>query len=200
MIIYALRTKNFIYVGATRDFARRKTAHLCRLKSGKHHATMLAEDVLLYGMDAVSIKVLEVCSPSSAIDCENRWIEKFKRMYAGKVANTRPAIKNGSYGIKHSTDFCEGISKRFKGKKGRNLTAEQSAMMRNHRTADSIKRLRQAQRDRRWRVHCLNDGQIFRDVKACAKAFRLCPNTVSEVCRKVRSTTRKGLRFEYIKH
>lgn len=90
-VIYALECEvnGFAYVGVTSaKLSKRFREHRCLCRSGKHHATKLAEDWQTYGEQAFRMRVLEETDyPKRGAhnEAEQRWIEFYRD--AGKLYN-----------------------------------------------------------------------------------------------------------------
>lgn len=62
------------YVGQTSCFKKRVSAHVSRLKSGKHHNKKLQGAWLKYGPSVFKFELIEECEPERLDDLEQWWL------------------------------------------------------------------------------------------------------------------------------
>lgn len=82
------------YIGSTRDFKKRKSAHLSELRNGRHKNRRLQADWNLYGEEAFSVDLLFVCEREALIWNEQRAMNVFQPSYnLAPMAGTQLGVK-----------------------------------------------------------------------------------------------------------
>jgi len=102
------------YIGSTADLSKRMYYHLWNLKRGTHHCIKLRRAVRKYGLDALSVEVLEEVENSRLIEREQFWLDAFK----GRLLNTCPTAQS-RLGAKMPAEAKRIISERLRGNKYR---------------------------------------------------------------------------------
>lgn len=206
--IYALRTKNFCYVGCSANMRLRKYWHRTALKRGKHYHKEMSDDVKEHGKECISFEEIEVCPDIVAPDREQFWIETLlkKERVLNRVNPTDNSWRNkdrliGARGKKWSEEQRERHSKRMKGHIGRHLSRDESIRMNAMREPHG-KQQREACRKLGYAsgksVINLDTGQIYPSGRQAAKAIGSCQQSVSDACRgKIEKL--KGHRWSYHK-
>ena len=110
MVIYMIGFKEThrVYVGSAVSFKKRKAHHLSQLRSNKHRNSVLQRHYNKYGIESIKFEILEeVEKPEHLIECEQKWIDKFKWE---DLINICPTAGN-TLGRKHNLDSKRKISK-----------------------------------------------------------------------------------------
>ena len=111
-----------IYVGSAVNFKNLFKLHLTRLKSNKHHSSILQNSWNKYGGENFKFEIIEECDKLDLIKREQYYIDTLKPFYnickiagnsLGRVVTdeTREKLKKSSTGRKHSNETKEKISK-----------------------------------------------------------------------------------------
>ena len=78
--VYAVTNTNdtHVYIGATKDFRRRKASHRCSMKRGNHRNPQVRELAKQIGKDGFEFQVLEThTTQTAAHDAEQRWVDYY---------------------------------------------------------------------------------------------------------------------------
>lgn len=83
-----------IYIGSTKNFHKRKIAHLCHLRRGSHHSDYLQKAWDKYGESNFIFEVLEKCQENIRVEREQIYLDTLKPEYnictiAGKTTNVK---------------------------------------------------------------------------------------------------------------
>lgn len=111
--IYAIISpSNRAYIGSTKDFYKRRTQHLYRLRTGTHGCDAMKSAYAKYGASNLTFEILERCDVADLINREQWWIDnhltKFGRMYNSSSIAGRP---------EHTPEVRAKISASQKGRK-----------------------------------------------------------------------------------
>lgn len=122
------------YVGQTSCLKKRVSAHVSRLKSGKHHNRKMQGAWSKYGQAAFKFELIEECEPSLLDGCEQWWLAEmvghasvfnigtdpgafmrgrsFSDEHRAKISKALTGIKRGPM----SDDLRKLVGDRFRGK------------------------------------------------------------------------------------
>ena len=68
----------YVYIGSTKNFRRRKSSHRCSMKQGNHRNPQIRELVKQIGRDGFDFAVLEQHTTQAAVhDAEQRWVDYY---------------------------------------------------------------------------------------------------------------------------
>lgn len=94
-----------IYIGSTKNFAKRWAAHLLTMRNGEHINPMLQAAFLKYGEASLKFRKLIVCSEDDLLFYEQRFIDFLLPEY-----NISSVAGSPMKGRKHSTETREKFS------------------------------------------------------------------------------------------
>lgn len=140
--IYVIRNlvNGKVYVGQTKDFARRKTNHLYCARKGLKRP--LYDSIRKHGEENFLFEVLEECEPEVTNEREQYWVSHYDSFNSEKGYNltsggkqhfdfskeVRQKLSESHKGLPRTQEHCENISKAKRGKssgwEGRKQTPE----------------------------------------------------------------------------
>ena len=152
------------YVGSAKNIRRRLVSHLHQLRKGRHHAVALQRAANKYGLDNLTITVLEaIADPELLVLKEQIWIDRIW----GKHLNGSPSAQS-RLGMKMPDSAKMAISQSLKGNKFR------SGIPHDQETKDKI-----------------SSGVVRANATGRRKQGRNCPENLAAFNEAVRSGQRR---------
>ena len=210
-IIYILRTKNFSYVGSTKNFKRRGYHHKTLLYSKKHYVKEMIDDVTNNGRECVSIKEIETCDESVCLQRESFWVDHFSKI-ENIVNKKNPKTQEyfnpdnhprGMLGKRHSEETKRKYSEQRKGHKHTVLTRERSLYMNSIKRVPTEKRINASRKmgeDMGKPVINNTTGEIFSSIRKAAIFYGVDHDTIKRACNKIKSRRGKIKNFSFSYH
>lgn len=100
-----------LYVGGCRNFSRRRTHHIFKLKSGIHHSANMQKHVNKYGVHDLNFEIIERCQRENLIELEQKYIDLLNPCFnMSKTAGS-------NLGFKHTEESKKLMRKVKLGKK-----------------------------------------------------------------------------------
>ena len=93
-----------VYVGSSKNISKRITSHKNRLLKGNHHSIALQSAVNKYGINAFSVKILEICEPCELQGIEQKYINHYQSFKRDKGYNIVEAAYVGNLGYLHTDE------------------------------------------------------------------------------------------------
>ena len=119
--IYKITINNDFYIGSATSLRQRKNRHLFSLRKGNHCNKIMQRHFDKYGENNFCFEVIEYCEKNKLIEREQYYINVLNpKMNICKIAGS-------SFGVKHSKETKELLSKKFKGMQrslGRKMSEE----------------------------------------------------------------------------
>lgn len=150
--IYCLKNEinNKVYVGLSKDIARRLREHYNNSLNNKCHH--LYNAINKYGVNNFSVSILEITNDTkSLIDLERKWINELDSCNRDKGYNIQETAENGAYIVSDETK--QKISKAKKGvpmNETHKANASHSFYKKGHIVSDEIKRKRANSLKQAW--------------------------------------------------
>ena len=93
-----------VYVGSSKDIARRWSCHLSMLRNGKHTNKELQKDFITYGIDRFSFRIKDECLQKDLYERELFYFSRYEheQLYNCKgIRNTHKKIRRGREAAKY---------------------------------------------------------------------------------------------------
>lgn len=192
-----------IYIGSTKDFAKRKWTHLKGFSIGRFVNSKLKNHYLKYGEDSLKFEVVELCDPSKLIEREQYYMDTLNPEF-----NIR-TIADRNNQITLSEEHKKKLSIIMTGRKlseesKLKISIANTGRKRSEKTKQKIRdsklgtRLNDGYRRRLPVIQYDLSGNIvniYSFVRECSQ-FGFDPGNVSACCRGIYST-HKGFKWSY---
>lgn len=103
--IYEITCKNYIYIGSTIIFTKRKFEHLWKLRKKIHPNLTLQNIYNKYGENKIKFSIIENVPSEKLIEIEQKYIDTYKGDKKKKLINVLMVAGN-SLGYKQSQNTC----------------------------------------------------------------------------------------------
>jgi group I intron endonuclease len=117
--IYIIKNivNNKVYIGSAVDIQRRWRRHRTELKKGKHHSMHLQAAWNIYGKQSFKFEIIEqVSNPLHLLSYEQVYLDYYK-CYKDEHGYNICKVAGSAYGLKHTEEAKQKISKAHSGKK-----------------------------------------------------------------------------------
>lgn len=176
------------YIGQTINIRARWNAHRYLLRVGGNTNRRLRHSWEKHGPDAFRFSVLEECASEDLTERETHWIEVYRSIHPGLVANSAGPVDNPTKGVPMSSERRARMSVERKGKPNPNIAGDRNPSRRPEfrqrisGEGNPAKRPEVRQKMSEVRVNWVEDldtGERWRTMSECAEALGVSVAAVS---------------------
>lgn len=125
--VYKLTIRSYVYIGSTRNFAKRRNEHLWKLKNNTHQNHILQSIYNKHSEDNVIPEIIEKCAIDILVEKEQYWMDYYKENDEKKVINIDPYAGNSQGRIVSIETRAKKRASMLGKNKGKKRSAEDSA-------------------------------------------------------------------------